>query len=258
MKLYFKYISIHVKSIMQYKTSFLLTTLGQFLISFNVFLGVYFMFLLIPKVDGYTFPDVLLCFSIILMQFSLAECIARGFDGFASIIGNGEFDRIMVRPRNEIIQVLGSRFELTRIGRMIQAVLMLIYGIYKNKIEWDVTKVLTIIFMLIGGFAVFCGLFLIHAALCFFTLQGLEFMNIFTDGAKEFGKYPVNVYGRGVLLFCTYIIPFALFQYYPLLYLLGKTTNPVHVILPLVSVLFLVPCFVLWKVGVRHYKSTGS
>lgn len=258
MKLYLKYISIHMKSMMQYKVSFLLTALGQFLVSFNVFLGVYFMFLLVPKVKGYTFADVLLCFSIILMQFALAECFARGFDMFSSIIGNGEFDRIMVRPRNEIVQVLGSRFEFTRIGRMIQAVFMFVYGIYKSDIDWSFYKILTLVFMLIGGVAVFSGLFLIYAALCFFTTQGLEFMNIFTDGAREFGKYPVNVYGKGVLIFCTYAIPFALFQYYPLLYLLDKTTNKVNIFLPLVSTLFLMPCFVLWKLGLRHYKSTGS
>ena len=41
MKLYFKYFQIHLKSRMQYKVSFLLTTIGQFLVSFNVFLGVW-------------------------------------------------------------------------------------------------------------------------------------------------------------------------------------------------------------------------
>lgn len=44
MKLYLKYFSIHFKSSMQYKSSFLLIMIGQFLVSFNVFLGVYFMF----------------------------------------------------------------------------------------------------------------------------------------------------------------------------------------------------------------------
>lgn len=39
MKLYGKYFMIHLKSIMEYKTSFLMTCLGQFLVSFNVFLG---------------------------------------------------------------------------------------------------------------------------------------------------------------------------------------------------------------------------
>lgn len=83
-------------------------------------------------------------------------------------------------------------------------------------------------------------------------------MNIFTDGAREFGKYPISVYGSGVLKFCTYVIPFALFQYYPFLYLIGQSDNRWFMVLPLAAWLFLIPCLLVWRIGVRHYKSTGS
>ena len=73
MRLYKKYFLIHLQSIMQHKVSFLLTVIGQFLVSFNVFLGVYFMFRRFHNVNGFTYSDVLLCFSIMLMEFSLAE-----------------------------------------------------------------------------------------------------------------------------------------------------------------------------------------
>lgn len=207
---------------MEYKTSFLLTCIGQFLVSFNVFLGIYFMFQRFSKVEGFTYNEVLLCFGITLMEFSLAEAFARGFDMFGSMVRGGEFDRIMVRPRNEIFQVLGSRIEFTRIGRIFQAVIMFVWGFSVSDIHWTFLKILTVILMLIGGTMVFSGLFLIYASICFFTLEGLEFMNIFTDGAREYGKYPVCIYGKQVLQLCTFVVPYALIQYYPLLYLLDR------------------------------------
>jgi len=243
---------------MQYKTSFLLNAIGQFLVSFNVFLGIYFMFDRFHSVKGYTYSEVLLCFSIMLLEFSLAEMYARGFDAFGSIVRSGSFDRILLRPQNEITQVLGSKFELTRIGRMLQAIVMFIYGITNSNIDWSFLKVLTVIFMLIGGTALFTGLFIIYASLCFFTLEGLEIMNILTDGAREHGKYPLDIYGKRMLQFTTFIVPYALVQYYPLQYILGRTTNLFYVFIPLLAVLFLVPCLMLWKFGVRHYKSSGS
>ena len=112
--------------------------------------------------------------------------------------------------------------------------------------------------LLIGGAAVFSGLFMVYAALCFFTLDGLEFMNILTDGAREYGKYPIGIYGKRMLQFCTLVVPYALIQYYPLLYLLGRTTSLWNMVMPLFAVIFLIPCYVLWRVGVRHYKSSGS
>ena len=162
-KLYGHYVMIHVRSMMQYKMSFLLSVLGQFLVSFNIFLGIFLMFQRFSNVEGFSYSEVLLCFSVMLMEFSLAESFARGFDNFPSLVKSGEFDRVLVRPRGTIIQVLGSKFELTRCGRMVQSIVMFIYGINKSGIEWNGCKILTVIFMLLGGTALFAGLFLIYA-----------------------------------------------------------------------------------------------
>ena len=243
---------------MQYNTSFFLTVAGQFLTSFFAFLSICFLLGRFRQVDGFTFAEILLCFAVVLMAFSLAECFARGFDTFSSVISNGEFDRILVRPRNEIFQVLASRIEFSRIGRLAQAIIVITYAIPASGVSWTFDKIITLIFMLISGCAIFSGLFLIYASFCFFTTEGLEFMNMFTDGGREFGSYPLSIYGEGVLKFFTYVIPTALFQYYPFLYLTGRSGNIIYMFLPLAGILFLVPCYCFWRFGLRHYKSTGS
>lgn len=258
MKLYLRYFSIHVRSLMQYKASFLMTLLGQFISSFSGFLVIWFLMDRFHQVDGFTFSQVLLCFAVIMMAFSLAECFFRGFDAFQSIIGNGQFDRIMVRPCGLIFQVVASKIDLSRLGKLVQAVLVLAYAIPNCGVVWTGEKIVTLILMILCGMLVFSGLFVIYAAICFFTLQGLEFMNVFTDGGKTFGQYPFSIYGEGILKFFTYVIPLALFQYYPFLYLIGQSSNRWYMLLPLVSLLFLIPCFLFWRIGIAHYKSTGS
>lgn len=243
---------------MQYKTSFFLSVTGQFLATFEFFIAIFFMFRRFSAVKGFTYSEVLLCSSIILFEFSLAEMIARGFDSFSGTVRSGAFDRILVRPQNAMIQVLGSKFELTRIGRILQAVFMFIYAITKCEVEWSISKALTVVFMLIGGTMIFSSLFIIYAALCFFTLEGLEFMNAFTDGAREFGAYPLGIYGKKMLLFTTVVIPYSLVQYYPLLYILGQRQSILFMFLPLLSCWFFVPALLLWRFGVKHYKSSGS
>ena len=257
MRLYGKFFVMHLKSLMEYKTSFFLTCIGQFLVSFNVFLGMYFMFQRFSNVEGFTYNEVLLCFGITLMEFSLAESVARGFDTFDNMINQGEFDRVLVRPRHEILLVLGSRIEFSRIGRILQAVVMFVYGFAVSGGRWTPAKVIAVLFMLIGGTVVFSGLFLVYASICFFTIEGLEFMNVFTDGAREYGKYPVSIYGKRILQICTFVIPYGLIQYYPFLFLLDRG-KPWYCLLPLAACLFIIPCFLLWKLGVRHYTSSGS
>ncbi|MDO4297888.1 MAG: ABC-2 family transporter protein [Lachnospiraceae bacterium] len=56
----------------------------------------------------------------------------------------------------------------------------------------------------------------------------------------------------------TFVIPLTLVQYYPLLYLLDRETGLLYLMLPLISLLFLIPTYAVYRIGVRNYKSVGS
>lgn len=258
MKLYLNLIALNLKSQMQYKVSLFLATLGQFITAFTAFFGLYFVFSRVKAVDDFTYEQVLLCFAVVMMAFSLGEMFGGGLAIFPRMLGNGEFDRALVRPRSIILQVLMPNMDLTRLGLLMQAVLVLCYAIPISGIAWTFDKILTLCLMILCGGALFFGLFLINAACSFFTIEGLEFMNIFTYGARQFGRYPFSVYGNGVLKFLTFVIPLALFQYYPLLYLLNREQNILFMFLPMIALLFLFPSYAFFRFGLSQYKSTGS
>jgi ABC-2 type transport system permease protein len=258
MKLYFKYFSMHLKSQMQYKAVFFLNIFGRIITSFATVVAVLFMFTRFNKVEGFTLGQTLLCAAVVTMSYSLAEVFARGFDIFPRLLGNGEFDRILVRPRGIIFQVLASHMEFIRLGVFIQAVAVLCYAIPNSGVTWTRDKILTLLLMITCGGAVFLGLYIVYASFAFFTTEGLEFMNILTYGGREFGRYPYAIYGDGILKFLTYIVPLALFQYYPLLYLLDRVQSRFYMFTPLISLLFLIPSYAFFRIGLRRYKSTGS
>ena len=260
MKLYLKYLSMHIKSVMEYKTSFILVSLGQSLTSLFSFVCIYFLFQRFTGIKGYTLNQVLLCFGIIFTAFSLAECFFRGFDNFSSIISNGEFDRILVRPRNEIFQVIGHKIEFTRVGRLVVALIILAYAIIHSGIYFTSLKILTLLLMIIAGILFFASLFMIYASICFFTTEGLEFMNIFTDGGRELAQYPMDIYKKYVLRFFTYVVPLAFVNYYPFLYLIDRNNgnNLFYILSPFIAMSFSIPSYIFWKFGLAHYKSIGS
>lgn len=256
-KLYFRFLAVHLKTAMAYKGSFILSCIGQLLITTNVFLGVKFLLDRFGSVGGYRLPEMTLCYSVILLSCSLAECFGRGFDSFPRILSSAQFDRILVRPRGIVFQILCQDMKPSVISRAAQAIVMLVYGITAGAVQWTIGKAMTLAAMVLCGSVLFFGLFLLYAALCFFTMEGLEVMNIFTDGAREYGKYPFGIYGKGVLLITTLIVPLALVQYWPLQYLLDRGPWQ-YGLLPLLSLLFLIPVCSFWKFGVAHYRSTGS
>lgn len=258
MRLYLKYCAINMKSQMQYKFSFFLVIFAQFLTAFTMFFGVTFMFSIINTVEGFTYSQVLLCFALVNMAFSFAELISSGFAVFSGMLGNGTFDRILVRPQSPIFQVMASRVDLARLGITFQSVIILCWSIPNSGVIWTWDKILTLGLMIICGSIIFSCLFLIQASFAFYTTEGLEFMNVLTYGGREHGRYPFSIYGKNVLRFLTFVIPLALFQYYPLLYLLGREQSAFFMFTPLLGLLFLIPSYAFFRVGLHRYKSTGS
>lgn len=258
MRLYIKYFSMHLKSQMQYKVSFFFTTFGQFLMAFSTLLGITFLLNRFDSVGGFSREEIMLSFAVILMAYSLGEIFGRGFDRFPLLIGNGGFDRALVRPRSVIFQVLASEMNFSRIGVTVQSILIFVYVVPRSGIDWTVTRIFTLFLMIACGSLLFFSFFVLYAAFTFFTLEGLEFMHLLTSGARDHGRLPFSVYGDGVLKFLTYVVPLALVQYYPLLYLIGREDNFFFAITPIFSLVFLLPVYGFFRFGQRKYKSTGS
>jgi ABC-2 type transport system permease protein len=258
--LYFRYLKMNLRAVAVYRLSAWLVTAGQFFAALFAFISVKLLFDRFGSIEGWSFAEVCLCFAVTNIAFSLSECFARGFDSFSRMILKGDFDRILLRPRSTILQIFGSGFEITRIGKLLQGFLVLAAALSNWRLSWGPDKVFTLVFMIAGGAAVFSGVFILGAVVCFFTTEGLEIINIFTDGGRELASYPLPVYGKQIRRFFTFIIPFGCINYLPLMYLSDRALrHPVlYMTMPLLGFLFLFPCVLVWRAGVRHYTSTGS
>ncbi len=258
MKRYWNLFLMNLKSQMQYRMSFFMTVLGQFLTAFASFFSLAFIFERIDAVDGFTYGQVFLCFAVVVSAFSVGELFGGGLAAFSRIMGDGSFDRALVRPRPVLLQILVPNFDFTRLGLLVQAAVVLCWAVPASGVAWTVPKALALVLMIVCGAVVFFAMFLLKAACTFFTTESVQFLDIFTYGARQFGRYPFSVYGKQVLWVLTFVVPLALFQYYPLLYLVGRSSAAWLMLLPLAAALVLVPCLLRFRFGVKRYKSTGS
>ena len=262
--IYFKYLAMNVKAVLEYRLSTWLVVASQGLTTLVAFLSLSLMFLRFGNLAGWTFAEAALCFGVTYTAFAISETFARGFDAFSQMVIQGEFDRVLLRPRNTIIQVLGAKTDIIRLSRVVLGIVIICTIIPRADIDWNLSKVVTLVLMILGGAAVFTGVFILGATVCFFTLEGLEVINIFTDGGRELASYPLPVYGKWITRFFTFIIPFGCMNYLPLLYLTGRAGPGgllppwVYMLMPLLGFVFVLPCTFVWRWGVRHYSSAGS
>jgi len=258
MKLYLKALSLHLKAELEYKSSLIFSFFSQILIFFTYYFVILVLFQRFDNIKGFTLYEVLLCFAIIQFGFAFNEVFARGVDKFDNLIIQGGFDRLLIRPKNIILQILCNDADFIKISRLIQAVIILLIAIINLKIEWSLMKFITLILMIISAIVIFFSLFLLAAAYCFITIQGLEVRNVFTDGGKYMAQYPIGIFRKGFIFVFTFIIPYGFVNYYPLLYFVGKEDNLWYGFSPLMVFLYLIPCIILFYLGIRKYSSVGS
>lgn len=260
MKLYLKYIRLLLKSQAQYKASFVMLLVAHLFNPLVMLAGVYFLFERFGNIQGWTMLEVFISYAVIAMCFAISECFARGFDKFPDMIRTATFDRVLVRPRGTIIQVLGSGFDIKRVSPFLVSCVILIIAIIFGDIVWSFARAVMLFNMIIGGSIIFAGIYMLQATAAFWTIDGLEFANIFTHGIRQHAIYPLNIFPRGITIFLTFIIPFGTITYMPLQYLHGRIDGAgwLYAFMPLAGALFIVPCILAWRYGVRKYSSSGS
>jgi ABC-2 type transport system permease protein len=261
--LYFRYIAASTRSQLQYRASFILQTVGHCALTAIEFIGIWALFDRFGALRGWSLPEAAMFYGVISITFSLADAFARGFDMFGNMVKAGDFDRLLVRPRSTVLQLLGQELTLRRAGRFVQGALVLGWSASTLDFSWSLWTAGLLVFAVLGGVCLFTGLVILQATSAFWTTESLEVWNAFTYGGVFMSQYPVAIYRPWFRQVFTYVIPLACVSYFPVIALLDKpdplgTHATFQWLAPFAGVAFLAGSLQVWKIGVRHYRSTGS
>lgn len=262
-RLWIRYVGVSIRAQMQYRASFVMLTMANFFASLIGFLGLWALFARFDGLRDWELAEVALFYGMVNVAFAIAEAAARGFDMFPGQVKSGEFDRVLLRPRSTALQVAAREVQVMRVGRLLQGLAVLLWGTWKLNLTWTPAGVALLMAATLGGACLFSGLFVLQATMAFWTIESLEIVNCATYGGVETAQYPVSIYRpwfRNVFMF---IIPLATINYLPAHAILGRTDPLGSSVLiqwlsPLAGVLFLLITLQVWRIGVRHYRSTGS
>ena len=157
-RLYGRYISASFRSQMQYPGSFLLTSVGAFVAPGIDFIAVWALFSRFRQIDGWQFGEVALFYGVIGVAFAVADGLTRGFDIFGEeFVKTGDFDRLLVRPRSTVLQLLGYELRATRIGRLVQAALAWALAVHLTSVAWTWHVWSILLFAVAGWCGTICG-----------------------------------------------------------------------------------------------------
>ena len=173
-KLYIESMKLKLKSQLEYRLSFILTFISQIGVFFTYYFMIVALFQRFDNIKGFTVYEVLLCFSIIHFGFAFNETFFRGVDKFDKFIIDGSLDRLLVRPRGVLYQVICSEMDFVKIARIIQSLIIFFIAISHLNIEWNIINILLIIAMFLSSIILFFGIAVILGLLLFKMFEKIE------------------------------------------------------------------------------------
>lgn len=265
LQMYLRMLSFQLRSQMQFRFSFWMDIVSTGFGNLVYILSVALIIQRFGSIAGWSLGEIAFLIGMVEMSFGAMDMIFSGFDYdyFATVVREGKFDQVMLRPVGLTWQVLGSRFLLRRVGRILEGLIIFIVALSQSNVHWTLGKMLYLPVVLASQVLVMGALFMIGSTITFWTLQSIEAVNIFTYGGTELMSYPMEIYPLWMQRFFTFVIPFIFLNFYPALFFLDKP-DPLHFpafapfMAPFVALSFFAVALWFWRVGINHYQSSGT
>jgi ABC-2 type transport system permease protein len=246
-----------------YRLSAALLLLTAALATFLDFLVIAAIFTHLPRLAGWTLPEVALLYGIAGVGFGITDLCIGTLDSLPQQIRDGGFDLVLLRPVGTLYQVLAREFGVRRIGKAAQSAAVLALAVAHLSIAWTPARVAMLTVALVAGPLIFGSIWVIAITHVFWTVDTGEVANAFTYGGSFLTQYPVNLFAGWLRDLLAFVVPMAFVAYEPALFILGRA-DPMGLppftplLTPAVGAALVAVAWLAWRTGVRHYRGTGS
>ncbi|HTF07864.1 MAG TPA: ABC-2 family transporter protein [Asanoa sp.] len=195
--------------------------------------------------------------------FATGDMLIGNVERITLYVRTGRFDTVLVRPLRALPQLLLLDLPLRKLSRAVLGAGIYLFALGTAAIAWTPARVVLAVVAPAAGVVFFGAMFVITASVAFWWTESGEFGNAFTYGGRDFTSYPVSVYSGWFRNAFAYALGFAFVSYYPALALLG-VPDPIGLpgwvgwCAPLIAVAATALAALIWRLGLRHYTSTGS
>ena len=253
------YFAQFLKTRLAYRVDFLVD------LSANLFaIGVQLTTLtvLFSKVDalkGWSFEQVLFIYGFSLLPLGMFNVVAINLYRFAEhYIADGNLDRVLLRPVNPLAQVLSESFNVSGLNEMLLGTGIMIFAAGRLGLEFGVVDVLVFMVLVPSAAVIYAAVFLGLTAVSFWHEDRMGLSPPIYNVIR-FARYPLTIYGRGVQVFLTFVLPFAWVAYMPATWFVGgPDVRQWALLTPLVALILAMVAYSIWRTGLRRYASTGS
>ena len=262
-KIYGSYVKMFFKARMEYRFSFFS---GMFA-NFYCYLVTYATFWVITSrfgsIDGWLFEEMTLLYGLNLLTYSVAGTLFwYTVFHLEGQITSGGLDSYLIRPMGLIKQMICHRFGDTFLGQIAVTLIFMVAALGKINHRLTAFSYVYLLFAVAGGVLIQSGAMVLLGSLSFWMLRSGSLADILYYDLRQLVHYPLSIYPAYIKVFLTYVIPWAVINYYPSLIILKKvqTTEEfaVGMLSPVIGILFFMFSLFVFNRGLKKYSGSGS
>jgi len=202
------------------------------------------------NVGGYSFKQVILLWGLAAGTFGFSRFFFKEAFNLSDIINKGKLDTFLIQPKNVLLSCITSSVDVSALGDMIYAYIMLfIYGISIKGF------LLFTLFMILGGLVV-TAISIILNSLSFWFGRVEIIANTINSLMINFATYPDGIFKGFIKILFYTIIPIGFVNYIPLQLISSFNITRFIAVIGF-STFMILFAVIIFNRGLRHYSSSN-
>jgi len=257
-KIFAEQCKLSVMSAAMYRLNFWLMILQSIVNSLMGILVVRFIYGSVESIAGWNMHEmiILICTSQIVNQL-YRGIIHWNQNRFIASVGNGSFDRMLLRPMSVMFQANTGSVDFTCPISALCPLIILITQVSALGVNISVSEVALYILYVINGVIVLSAFMLLLYSLAFIFIK-VDGLSTLYYMMMDIADRPREMFSREFMYGFIFLIPAIPLANAPAAALLGKADLTMMLIYLGVGVLFPLAAYTAIKSGLKRYSSAGS
>jgi ABC-2 type transport system permease protein len=260
---YRQYWRINLLTMIEYRTNFFLWLGFTFIYHATAIAALWVTLHQFPSMNGWSFKQMAFLYGLWMLGHAFHNTFFFTVGDVPTMIREGRFDRFLVRPLDPLFQAMTVPQQIWP-DELLLAIVFFCVATWFVGVRVDLGFVAYVPLVAIGGALIDFGIQLAIATASFWVIRIETLRWVIMSLEQDFTRYPITIYSRGVRFFLSFVFPFAFMNYFPATFLLHKSDGgfslspQIGLLTPLVGVLWFSLSYAFWRIGINHYKGTGS
>lgn len=260
LKLYRTLVTSSIRSHMQYKLNFILSSVLAALIQIAEFLMIAIVLNRFGAIQGWSLHEVGYLFGIMTLSKTLYRTLANDVHHLENYLVSGDLDQLLTRPVPVLFALMSQNFRLM-FGEVLQGGFITLWAMSAMMSNGQITWVAIpyTLFIIVTGAVILYSIGLSTATFGFWITRINELQTLTEDSAGTAARYPLLIYPNWLRSFLLIVVPVGFVNYVPAMFIVRGELGPwILLVIAGVAALCLAASLKFWTYGISKYQSTGS